>query len=101
MKIEQNSYLRFATLVKERKTGFIYFDTPELPKMEPQPDDTDYVIEQQYDRRPDKIANFLYGDPDLWWIIAVRNDWEHPQFQCVVGKKIVLPSTRYVEELIG
>lgn len=100
-KIQPNSYLQFSSLIKERKTKYIYLDTPDLPTMTPQEDDTQYVIEQQYDRRPDKIANFLYGDPDLWWVIAVRNNWEHPQFECVTGKKIILPSTRYVEELVG
>ena len=100
MKIEPNSYLKFSTLIKEQNTGYIYLDTPDLPKLEPQVDDIEYIIEEHYHRRPDKIANFLYGDSDLWWVIAVRNNWEHPQFSCTSGKKIILPSVKYVEEVV-
>ena len=56
MKIEPNSYLKFSTLIKEQNTGYIYLDTPDLPKLEPQVDDIEYIIEEHYHRRPDKIA---------------------------------------------
>jgi hypothetical protein len=36
-------------------------------------DDAVYVIEQQFQYRPDLLANYLYQDAGLWWVFAVRN----------------------------
>lgn len=36
-------------------------------------DDYEYVIQPQYNYRPDLLAFDLYGNPKLWWVFAQRN----------------------------
>jgi len=98
MKIEPNSYLRFSDVINDRRNNFIYFDTPNLPRVREQDDDVDYIIDQKYHRRPDKLAEDLYDDHNLWWVIALRNNWDHPQIDCFAGRKIKISSKRYVVE---
>lgn len=35
--------------------------------------DTEYKIEPKYQERPDLLANEIYGNSRLWWVIALRN----------------------------
>ena len=32
-----------------------------------------YTVENKFDRRPDLLANALYGSTRLWWIFTKRN----------------------------
>lgn len=36
-------------------------------------DDYDYIIQPQYNYRPDLLAYDIYGNPKLWWVFAQRN----------------------------
>lgn len=36
-------------------------------------DDYEYVIQPQYNYRPDLLAYDLYGNSKLWWVFAQRN----------------------------
>lgn len=36
-------------------------------------DDYDYIIQPQYNYRPDLLAFDIYGTPKLWWVFAQRN----------------------------
>lgn len=36
-------------------------------------DDFTYVIQPQYQYRPDLLAYDLYGSPKLWWVFIQRN----------------------------
>lgn len=36
-------------------------------------DDYDYVIQPQYNYRPDLLAHDLYGNSRLWWVFVQRN----------------------------
>ena len=43
---------------------------PDIPRSE---SDEYYTIENRFDRRPDLLANALYGSTRLWWIFTKRN----------------------------
>lgn len=49
----------------------IYLPT-KYPTLEPSNEDY-YIIAREEDRM-DLIANDFYGDPTLWWVIAMAND---------------------------
>lgn len=36
-------------------------------------DDYEYLIQPQYNYRPDLLAFDIYGTPKLWWVFAQRN----------------------------
>lgn len=59
-----------------------YYSTPStstfLDVMDPRrfpfyKDDAVYIIEQQFEYRPDLFAYYLYKDASLWWVFALRN----------------------------
>ena len=50
-------------------------------------------IESKYDRRPDLLANDLYGNSKVWWIFAHynREDLKDPLNDFRAGMTIVVP----------
>lgn len=49
-----------------------------LEEWEPRPipadtDDYEYIIQPQYNYRPDLLAHDIYGNSKLWWVFAQRN----------------------------
>ena len=67
------------------------------------PNNLDVVItlnDQRYENRPDNLANDLYGDPDLFWVIAVRNGLQDPVFDFKVGRQYTIPHPSYVRTLV-
>ena len=57
--------------------------------------DTDIIINvsKQYEHRPRKLANELYGHPELYWIFRHFNKEkiQDPIFDLVEGISIVIP----------
>ena len=62
-------YRTIETVIDE--SGVRRYKNPVYPDVEPSSDDL-YVITTGEDRY-DTLANQFYGDPSLWWIIAVAN----------------------------
>jgi hypothetical protein len=65
--------------------------------------DVVYVIDAVYERRPDLLANDLYGDPNLWWVFAARNPnmIEDPIFDFVAGRAIYIPKQETIDAALG
>jgi hypothetical protein len=68
-----------------------------------QDDDILYVIEPQFNYRPDLLANYLYGTPKLWWVFAQRNmdEIRDPIFDFRSGIEIFLPKKSGLFKLLG
>jgi hypothetical protein len=68
-----------------------------------QDDDILYVIEPQFNYRPDLLANYLYGTPKLWWVFAQRNmdEIRDPIFDFRSGVEIFLPKKSGLFKLLG
>ena len=77
-------------------TTYEYFELFEEPVIESQ--DDDLLREVRVTDRIDRLAFEFYGDPRLWWVIALRNGWEQPMTGLHPGDEIVIPSPRYVRE---
>jgi hypothetical protein len=67
------------------------------------PDDPPYVIEPQYNHRPDLLAHDIYGSSKFWWIFAQRNMdvIEDPIYDFEVGVEIFLPKPADVKSVLG
>ena len=50
-----------------------YRDLLNLPDIPQSENDEYYTVENKFDRRPDLLANALYGSTRLWWIFTKRN----------------------------
>lgn len=64
--------------------------------------DEEYVIESQYDQRPELLAGMRYGSPRLWWIFAMANKdiLIDPIGDFTTGTLITLPAKQTIERLI-
>lgn len=68
-----------------------------------EPHTLDTVIKLNDDRyvnRPDLLANDLYGDPDLFWVIANRNGLQDPVFDFKKGELYTIPHPSFVRTIV-
>lgn len=75
VKIRSTSRMIFArllTLTSTRGEDVETWEMPELPEVAASGDDIIYQVQQ--DDRIDLIAERFYGNPELWWVIALAND---------------------------
>jgi hypothetical protein len=93
-KVRQRSRLRFYDLVE--LDGYEFWNNSDLPEIPVQIDDQLYRVTGI--DRIDLLAYRFYGDPVLWWVIAVANDIELPQVQLNEGDVIRIPSVAYVQQ---
>lgn len=95
---------RFSWLLRDqlREKGGIqfwdYFESPLKPEEigVPREDDIEYTV-QSFDRI-DNLAQRFYGDPQLWWVIALANDLRLLPNQLNCGIRIRIPSPAFVQE---
>lgn len=70
-------------------------------KIDPHVYDTVRIIkEAKYHLRPDNFAYDFYGDPDLFWVVPIRNGFQDLVFDFYQGRKIYVPHPSYVTQLI-
>jgi hypothetical protein len=74
--------------------GYEFWDLSILPQIPPQVDDSRYQVTGP--DRIDNLAQKFYGDPRLWWVIAVANNLEIIPTTLNVGMKLRIPSPTYV-----
>ena len=67
--VATNSRLRFANLVSS--DGVTFWDVLDLDPIPQQSDDLKYTALSS--DRIDRIAHKFYGDPVLWWVIALAS----------------------------
>jgi hypothetical protein len=62
-----------------------------------------YILEQQYQYRPDLLSYDLYGDPNLWWVFTQRNMSviKDPIYDFVTGICIYLPKKSNLIQYLG
>lgn len=87
-----------------------YYLTPMIGKyltyyihrpIRPHPQDREFeIIGERYVNRPDLLATDIYNDPDLWWVIPVRNGLEDPIFDLSLGLRLVIPTEAYIRSIL-
>jgi len=92
IRIRETSRLRFANL--SIIEGVESWDLPIYPVVEPAQDDLIHIVELS--DRIDRIANRYYQAPDLWWVIALANDYKLLPVSLKEGHRIRIPSGRRV-----
>lgn len=96
VKVSTHSRLRFVDLLIA--DGVEFWEVAYLPEIPEQDDDIRYQIQGGLQERLDRLATRYYGDPNLWWVIAVRNDMEIIPTDFSEGDIIIVPSPRYVRQ---
>lgn len=93
VQINPRSYLRFTPLLESSSVEF--WDIPEIEEIPLQTDDTRFEVDDLHENRPDLIADTVYGDAELWWVVMVANSLELPT-QLRRGNILRIPSPRFV-----
>ena len=96
VQVSAASRLLFTTLGSV--DGVEFFDLLNLPPIVPQSDDTTY--EWKSSDRIDLVANRFYGNPVLWWVLALANDVEMVPTDLNEGALLRIPSPRYVQQVL-
>jgi len=83
------------------KSGYLDYFT--IRPVAAEDDDILYVIEPQFNFRPDLLANYLYDTPKLWWVFAQRNldVIRDPIFDFRSGVEIYVPKKSGLFKLLG
>jgi len=92
VRVRNVSRLRFAKLITLDDVE--HWELPEYPAINPAPSDGRYTVDRG--DRIDRLANFYYNDPSLWWIIALANGMELLPNDFKPGEEIIIPSQRRV-----
>jgi hypothetical protein len=58
------------------------------------------ITNERYQHRPDLLAQDIYGDPDLFWVIPIRNGLQDPIFDIKNGDFLTIPHPSFVRSLI-
>lgn len=89
------------SFLRNAKVNKFYLDINQLPKIPKLSTDELYTIDSRYDKRPDLLANDLYGTTSLWWLFALRNPDViiDPLEDFTSGTEIFLPSTTAVDRV--
>jgi len=94
VRVPDHSRLRFVDLLLA--DGVEFWEVAYLPEIPEQDDDIVYQVQGGLQERLDRLATRYYGDPKLWWVIAVRNDREIIPTDFSEGDIIIIPSPRFV-----
>lgn len=97
--IRRNSWLNFAELLEFNSN--VFWDHADFPEIEPQENDVFVTIDDNYVGRLDLIAFDFYGDPDLWWAIALANKIELIPTDVYMNRRLRVPAKAFVDSLIG
>ena len=92
-----NSFLKNTQITK------FYLDINTLPKIPQSASDELYTIDSRYDKRPDLLANDLFGTVQLWWVFAARNPdiLKDPLGDFKAGTTIKLPAMSSIKNITG
>jgi hypothetical protein len=69
--------------------GLVYYSQL-LPYIEPS--DSDILIITEEEDRLDILANQFYGDPNLWWVIALYNNLTDIDLKLEAGLQLRMPN---------
>ena len=94
MAIQRNRLSRLRFSVYGVASDVEFWDLGDLPDIPAQPDDRVYVVSPL--DRVDTLAQKFYGDPILWWVIAVANGADLVPGDLEVGASIRIPSPRFI-----
>lgn len=80
-----------------------YLDVISFRNIPAETDDILFEVTSTYENRPDLLAYDLYGDVNLWWVFAIRNNRiiKDSTFDLVAGIKIYLPKITTINTALG
>jgi hypothetical protein len=80
-----------------------YLDVMTYRDIPAEADDILFEVTKNYEYRPDLLSFDLYGDVNLWWVFAIRNNsiLKDPVYDLAAGTKIYLPKITTIKAALG
>lgn len=97
--IDKSSWLNFAPYIQYEE--FQFWDTPDFPQILPQENDRFLDVDDGYVGRLDLVAHDMYGDVNLWWVIALANKIDVIPTGVKFGMRLRIPEKTYVDSLLA
>lgn len=93
----KNSRYTYGGITEESARFVEWWERVKIP-----PDVTDkyYVMEKQYEGRPDLLGTMLYGDPSLTWVVLQFNGILDPVTELVEGTVLRVPTLERVKKTL-
>ena len=76
--------------IQKTLSGKVGYLPTKYPSLVPSNNDT-YIVARAEDRL-DLIATDFYGDPTLWWVVAMANDLTGDSMYAPLGFQLRIPS---------
>lgn len=95
------SRYRNTRLYEDRDLGETYFGVWRPPSIVERNPVSIHVVKPEERYRPDLIAYRVYGNPSLFWAIAIRNNILLPMRDMENGQSLICPNLDDVMEAIG
>ena len=95
MAISPNRSSWVAKSKKEQAADGTIFWGPADLTVVPRSDDQVYVV--RHTDSLSSIAAKFYGDPRLWWVIAIANRAHNPTTLLYAGRQLIIPAPMYVQ----
>jgi len=96
--LKKSSYLNYCDFIESQ--GFFFFDTPYFILPEVSDGDVFLTIDSSYVGRLDLISYDYYGDPELWWVIALANGLDDIPNDVSLNLKIRIPDPSKVSDYL-
>lgn len=96
VRVSRMSRLLFAELL-DAPGGRQYFDVPDYPSLEAQPDDVMHAVVQNDSLHG--LADQYYGNPELQYVLALANSISLWPVGLVPGRVLRIPAPRYVLQI--
>lgn len=97
--IGKGSWLNLSSFLD--KDGVAFWDTPNFPTFQPKNTDRYVNVTADYVNRLDLMAFDIYGDVDLWWVIALVNGIDLIPGDLVINQRLRIPSLADVRAAIS
>lgn len=98
IRVRPTSRLNFARLVTLGTSNIECWEMPEYPVINEGQDDVIYQVQQE--DRIDLLAERFYGNPELWWVIAIVNGMALLPNDLRPSSTIRIPSNNRVYNII-
>lgn len=96
-----SKYSEYSPYAKVKQTWYLDYNLP--MNIPPADSDIDYVIPNQYDKQPWRLAHDLYGNERLLYIFALLNPdiIEDPLYDFTAGTTIRIPTVQRVQSYLS
>lgn len=90
--LDLKSRYRNTNVHRDETTKKPFFDLWNPPRIRETKPPTIVRVNARYLYRPDLIASDIYGDPTLFWVVAIRNGITFPMRDIRAGQVLYVPA---------